>query len=166
MNRKSFTLIELVIVIVILAILAGAYVMISGPSDSVKLSIAGKKVAADIEYARTRSLTLAKWHGIEFLSPTQYRVYTTDGLNDTNIEDPSVPGKTYSVDLSELYSGVFVISSSFGTGNKVEFSPLGVPYADKNDSVPLSSAGTVTLQCGSNNYVITVSQNTGLVSVP
>ncbi len=166
MNRRSFTLIELVVVIVVLAILAGAYVMISRPDDSVKLSIAGKKIAADIEYARTRSLTMAKWHGVQFLSPTQYRVYSTDGLNDVDIEDPSALGKNYTVNLSELFSGVSVLSSSFGTGNKVEFSPLGAPYADKNDTVPLSSSGTVTLQCGSGTYTITVAQNTGMVLVP
>ncbi|MBI5699930.1 prepilin-type N-terminal cleavage/methylation domain-containing protein [Candidatus Saganbacteria bacterium] len=165
-NRRGFTLIEAASVIVILMILAvGSFVYI-GFTNGIKLDAAANKLAADIRYAQSRAMSYTVWHGVIFnVNPTNtYSVYSTDGSTDTVVEDPAKLASNLTVNLNTAYGATINSVSIQEGGNKIEFSPLGAPWTDKNGMLLSSEAGVVIGLAGQTK-TITITQNTGKVNV-
>ena len=166
MKKNGFTIIELVIVIVLLGIMAVAVSISLAPSSAIRLDTAAKKVAADLRYARSTAFSFAKWHGISFQAdPVNiYTVYQTNGTTDATIKDPASLGSNFIVNIPALYGGVSIVSANIAGGSKVEFSPIGVPYNDIKGAA-IVSAGTITLQYMGNTKTISITPNTGYISI-
>lgn len=163
-KRRGFTMVELIVVIVITLILSiGSLVTISNALKSIRLVNAADKLASDLRYAQYMSGSIAKWYGVSFeADPTnQYTVYTTTGTADTVVADPARAGSDLIVNLGGDYN-IKITSVSFDGGKKVEFSPNGTPYTDKNGS-PLAAEGVITLSNGSASRMVRVTPNTGRV---
>lgn len=156
-------------IVVVMAITAALVVFAAGAMwssiDNFKFSAAVNKVLGDIRYAQHLARTHSGWYGIEFYpSPTNsYHVYYTTGASDTDVQDPSNPAETLSVDLDSEY-GSEISAVDIGGGTKAEFNPLGTPYLDKTGAV-LASTGTITIQIGSNTRTIQIFKNTGKVEL-
>jgi len=166
MSRKAFTLVELIVVLLILGIISVVGMIAINPHQGIRLDAATKKVMADLDYARNLSLATAKWYGVSFEADpvNSYRIYQTDGLTDTMIDDPSHPGQGFTVDLNSYFSGVKIQSVNLAGGAKVEFNPLGIPYNDKTGTA-FGVNGVITLLFGNLTKTAQITPNTGRIFV-
>ena len=166
MLKNAFTIIELIIVISIAAIISVvSIVSLSGLQD-IRLNDAANKIVSDLRYAQGLAYSNNSWYGISFqTTPSNtYNIYITDGNTDTIISDPKNPAQSFIVDIDSDYAGVSIVSVNIGGGSKVEFSPIGIPYTDKNGS-PIITTGTIVLTSNSGNKTINITANTGEINV-
>ena len=138
-------------VILFISILAVVAIPRFGSVSETRAELAAKKVASDINYAKTLSMTnrTSMWHRISFDSATDsYTIYKSTGA----VKDPltQAPGFTVQLDQGE-YGGV-TIQNNFST---TFYYPLGTP----------SQSGVVTLQGGAIFKNISVTPVTGRVAV-
>lgn len=166
MAKKSYTLIELVIVIGVLAMLAVSVVVYTGFYKKIQLDSAAQEVAADIRHAQSLAMSTTTWYGIVFYpSPgNYYSVYTTNGTIDSIIKKPESNDRDYTINLSSDY-GISITSVNIGGGSKVEFNPLGTPYADKNGSPIAGTNNTIILSAGGVSKTIRISETSGRVYI-
>jgi prepilin-type N-terminal cleavage/methylation domain-containing protein len=77
--RRAFTLLEMLIVLVIIAIIAGlALPHMRGPSESAAINAACRQLVADFSYARQRAIASRSTVAVVFLSPD---IFGTDLLS-------------------------------------------------------------------------------------
>jgi MSHA pilin protein MshC len=152
MDRKGFTLIELVMVIVLLGILAAFVAPNLGNITSTKAGAFSDKLRADIRYAQNLAMTQNQRVRVTFAA-NSYSIT----IAGNPIADPAT-GRNYPVTLGVGdYAGIS-LANTFG-GSYVEFDSLGVPYDGGgvllvNRSVtvaPVGQAITVTVQTGAVN---------------
>lgn len=161
-RELGYSLSELIVVISIIGILAvvaiAGYI---GTIDNYRINSATSKILSDIRYAQQQARVRSGWFGIQFqIAPTnQYHVYETDGVSDVDVVNPQNLSENLIIDVMADYRTTISAVDIEG-GDKVEFSPTGTPYLDKNGSA-LSVTGTITLTCGSRTEVIQIVKNTG-----
>ena len=148
-RRAAFTLIELVIVVMIIGIASAIAVpRFAGAMRDVQLEAAGKRVAADLRYARQYAKTKGTTQSVVFTPASDS--YTLPGVND--IDHPS---QAFAVDLTLGEYPATIVSASFGSGGTtIVFDMYGRP----------DNGGTVTVGLGSDQQVITVDGTTGKVT--
>jgi Tfp pilus assembly protein FimT len=157
------TIIELIITMLIISIMSvAAFISIWGPVRSYRLNAATTKLLSDIRYAQTEARARNGWYGIRFqVAPTnRYNVYFTNGTSDIDVMDPADPSHVLDINLSTGYGGVEISAVSIAGSNKVEFSPRGIPYNDKNGS-PLAADGSITISQGGASQNIAILRGTG-----
>ncbi len=164
MLRKGFTLIELVMLLLVLAIVAVVIMTdLSTSVNATRLDAAGWKLKSDIIYAQRLAVTQQVNHGVIFdPSAETYSVYRQ--TSSTTVNDPlsGAPMTTnYATDSNFKKVGIVVTSISAPTTNQLEFNSFGVP---SDGTTVLSSDGTVTLGLGSSTSVVTIIKNTGKVN--
>lgn len=165
--RKGFTLVELFMVILILGLISvGVFIAIFS-FRRYYLQAAAERVAADLRFARGLALTGSKWIGVAFFADpvNTYFIYETDGTTDTALPNPTDQTKNYLISLAQDYEQVVILSVLSGGGNKVEFSPLGVPYSDKEGG-KLTTAAVITLSNNTDQVTVRVEPETGRVVKP
>jgi prepilin-type N-terminal cleavage/methylation domain-containing protein len=168
MNRKGFTLIELVMVLILIGIVASVIAPRLGEMSSVEAGVFADKLRADLRYAQNLAMTRKQRYRAYFdASPAPNPGYAV--VNDANgngtwgeagefAQDPA-GGGSLSVALNTgKYAGIGFSSIGFA-GSYLEFNSLGVPFdgggaliADK--SVTISPGGatiTVTARTGAVN---------------
>ncbi len=133
---RGVTLIELALVIVMLAILAGVALPRFGNSIArQRLDAAARRVAADLELGRRRAeQTCATQHVVFSVAQNAYRL--------SGMPNPDHPGVEYAVCLREY-------NATLSTNADLTFNGFGVP----------GSAGTVTIQAGAQSRTITLALN-------
>jgi Tfp pilus assembly protein FimT len=165
-NRKAFTLIEIIVVIIIAIILSGiGIVAVNNALKRIRLTNAAEKVASDLRYAEYMASNQALWYGISFEADpvNRYTIYTTTGTVDTvAMPDPLKPGATFVINLGTDY-GIQISSVAIGGGQRVEFRPDGTPFLDRTTASLLSAEGVVTLSNGSATRTVRITPNTGRV---
>lgn len=187
-EEKGFSLIELVIVIIVVAILATAASIGLNSLSTVRLNNAVGKVVADLRYAQQLSATTRSRHGMTALSIQSYRVHEDCGLDgicgnaddaaqtagtDTPVKDPNNLGSNFDVDFNAYQQGqlsgvAFNSATPFcpaGCGAcqaQIEFSSLGAP-ADTSGNVYSCNVTVVLTRAGATNQTITIEANTGQV---
>lgn len=165
-QKRAFTLIELVMVMVLIAIMAATVSVVISSYQTQHLRAAVERIANDLRYAKSLALSSSKWTGIAFqASPTNtYNIYQTDGTTDTKIKFPQYPTQDYIVNLNNDYKGVGISSVNISSGSKVEFDPYGTPYDDKNGSA-LAATGVITLSGNGSSVTINISAATGRIYI-
>lgn len=162
MNRKelrcSFTLIEIIMVIAILAVLS---VVLFIPSQGPKVGAVAHKLALDLRYSQQLALSRQVRCGVSF-SPAANSYFIYIGNTSTVAKDPHTAGQ-YIVNYSTQseYSGIDLAGTNFG--DLISFDSLGRPYDSSN--ALLTSTGTVTLQEGPSAALVTIEPNTGQIKV-
>ena len=156
MNRKGFTLIELVMVIVLLAILAKYAAPRLGNITATNAGAFTDKLRADIRYAQNLAMTQNRRYRVYFNgNPAPVAGYAV--VNDANgngtwgeagefAANPAAGGNL-SVSLTGQYAGITIAAGGF-----IEFNSLGAP----------TSAATVTVSPG--NQTVTITAQTGAVN--
>jgi prepilin-type N-terminal cleavage/methylation domain-containing protein len=98
------------------------------------------------------------------LGQNQYAIFVTNGITDTIIKKPEDSTQDYIINVSNDYPGVTISSVNIDGINRVEFSPLGVPYTDTNAN-PISSIGIITLSGGGSTVTVRIAPESGRVYV-
>ena len=114
---SGFTSVELIIVIVALAILAGTAVVSFRLSDQDKSTIAADQLIADIQYVQMRAMGIGSSQSIQFRydasNSSAYRILDNAG---NPVEDKT-----------NLPDDVIVRNANFNSSNILKFNTLGEP---------------------------------------
>jgi prepilin-type N-terminal cleavage/methylation domain-containing protein len=192
----GFTMIELVMVIVLIAIVAVvAAPMLFRSTSTVGAGAMARKVKDDVRYAQSLAMVRSNLDTPAQSSPTfRYRVrfnvadancagaaqYTIVNDEDNNgawgespnaggvVEsgrDPATGSTYFCVQLTGDYSG-FTVTANFGGSvpGILEFDTRGIPY--DSDGVKLAAAKNITIAKDGESLTLTVTPNTGLVTLP
>ncbi len=160
-ETSGFTLIELLVVVVILAIAAMVAIPMMSSAGSVQIRAAANMVAADLEYAKSMSISRGQAFAVVFDESTES--YSVRDQADNVIMHPVKKGFTYVVDFRDKrLNKVDIADADFDGTNKIKFDYLGSPYNGNNN--PLNS-GSIRLQAAGITVTITVEPVTGFISV-
>jgi len=161
-GEAAFTLIELLIVIVILAIAAAIVIPSFGTAADSQVVSAARVLESDLELARSLALTTQQLHSLVFSPDRQsYKVvanYTGGSYAAAvAIDHPVKAGARLETSFKKLggMGAVVVAAVTFGGAAYVTFNSLG----------EASSAGSITLQAGGTQMVISVESLTGAMTV-
>ncbi len=158
----GFTLIEIVIVIVILAIAAMMAIPIMTSATSFQIRSAANVIAADLEYAKTLAISKGQSFSVVFDKTTE--TYRIEDSANAVIPHPVKKGFDYIVDFRNdgRLSRVDIEDVSFDATNAIQFDYLGSPYDATGN--PLNS-GVITLKAGRMAATINVEPVTGFISI-
>ncbi len=148
MKNCGFSLIELIIVMITIAIISViGMVALKAPGDTA-LELAAKKVAYDISYARERAMMTSKKLKVYVNTPDRLRI----GFgNYTLIKNPD-DNSSFDTYISKKYPGVV-----FFNNYSVKFDAMG-----KNSFTQVTS---IILQSGGKTKIIKITSATGRVYV-
>jgi prepilin-type N-terminal cleavage/methylation domain-containing protein len=136
----AYTLIELLIVLMIIAILAAA----GAPkfADSIthfRLEAVAQRIAGDLRYARRTAQETSAAVTVSFDVGTNK--YTVSGATDINRR-----GQTLEFSLAETEYDCVLVSATFGASSTLSFNVHGQP----------SNSGSIVVSCGGETRTITV----------
>jgi len=168
MNRKGFTLIELVMVIILIGIISVFAAPMLSNISTMKAGAFTDKLRANIRYAQNLAMSQNRRYRVYFnAAPSPNPGYAV--VNDLNgngvwgeagevAPDPAGSGNLSIALNAGQYAGITFSSVGF-SGNYVEFDSFGVPYDSGgvltvNKNVTVSPGGTT----------VTVTANTGAVN--
>jgi prepilin-type N-terminal cleavage/methylation domain-containing protein len=148
----GFTLIELIAVIVVLAILAGAAVPTLTVINSSRSAMAGKQLLRDLSFARQRAVATGTrcWVVVNANTETWSVLAenpVSPGRAGATIITDMATGKPFTIILTaDEYQGAAIASCNFDDASEVGFDWLGKPL--NSASAALSADGTITLNDG------------------
>ena len=152
-NEKGMTLMELLVVVAMVAIIAGiAMLNTGGLRQTYQVKAAAREVFGDMQRARLAAIREGRKYMMCFSSADAFTAYTLQksGPNTTSCDadDEIVTSK----DMSALFRGISFEENFSGT--VASFFPTGT-----------ASSGNVTITVGGKEKVITVNQFTGNVRI-
>jgi prepilin-type N-terminal cleavage/methylation domain-containing protein len=165
--QHGFTMLELMVVLAIIAIAAAIVVPIASSAGSMQLRAAVTMVAADLEYAKSMSISRGQRYSVVFDSTNEeYRIADPNG---TTIAHPVNVGHPYAVNFrnDSRLSGVDIVSAGFDGVSTVAFDYLGIPYSVPGVGSPtaLLSAGVIRLRAGGIERTVSVEPVTGYITI-
>ena len=159
---SGFTVIELLIVVVIIAIAALTAIPMMTSADSFQMRSAANMVAADLEYAKTIAISRGQNFSVVFDKTNEsYRIEDESGAV---IRHPVKKGFDYIIDFQNdsRLNKVDIEDVNFDTTSEVKFDYLGSPYNGANN--PLNS-GVISLRAGQITVTVNVEPVTGFISI-
>lgn len=164
----GFTLFELVAVMVVVGILAGAAIVSMSTTTGNRPAMAGKQLLRDMTFARQRAVATGTRSWVEF--DTTNHTWTI--LAEPPDTAPSRSNATILVDpasgsnfVQTLDAGQFVnvqiTGVDFDTEDWIGFDWLGRPLKKTAETTPLTNNGTVTITGG---HTVTVDKDTGNIT--
>ncbi len=171
-SEQGFTLTEHVIILVIVGIVAVAAMPRLGDTTGIKASATARKLQSDIAFAQSLAMTQGQRYRVYFnLTPAPAQGYAVVNNVDGDAawgevgevaRDP-VGGSPLSVTLnSGDFTGITISAVGFAA-QYVEFDTLGRPFSN---GVPLAAATAVSVAGGSVTRTVTVTHQTGHVTIP
>lgn len=161
-DEKGFTLIELVLLVVIVAILAAVVNLGLGSLGSNKPNSAARRLASDLRFAQQLSLTKHNRHGIIFTA-TSYSVFQNDNTVDLVPRNPS-GGSPFTVSMAGDFAGITIDATAL-TNSIVRFETNGKP-SEGAVPAPLAASRQVTFTdtASGSSKSITITQETGKIT--
>lgn len=153
-TAEAFTIIEILIVVVILAIAAMTALPMFTSAASVQVRSAANMIASDLEYAKSLAISKAQNFSVVFdQGADSYRIEDQAG---NIIAHPVKKGFDYVIDFQDVgLDRVDVTGADFNGASSVTFDFLGSP----NDG------GDITIQGGTITMTISVEPVTGYISI-
>jgi prepilin-type N-terminal cleavage/methylation domain-containing protein len=156
---KAFTLVEVLVVVVILAIAGTIVIPHMLSSGTLGIQAAARMLIADILYAQNDAVAHQNARRIVFdLAANSYRLEDEAGNTlSVNWRTPGSGSGNYVMDFStdSRFEGVRLSSVNFGGNADVQFDVLGSP----------SSGGSIEIEYKSSRYRVDVAPFTGRVTV-
>ncbi len=159
--HRAFTIVELLIVLVVLAIAATLVVPLLATPHPTKLTAAAELIAADLGFAQTESITHADDpRVVTFNTSTSSWLVAKKSAPDTPITEP-VTQAPYNTQLgtgrASQLAGVAIQSYSLGGDARLGFGKFG--------ELDQTATATITLAAGGWTLVISVDPTSGEVSL-
>ncbi len=160
--RDGFTLLEVLIVLVIIAIASMTVIPMMSSAATVQVRAATDMITADIEYAK--SIAISRGQNYSLLFDKNMENYRIKDQAGNVIAHPVKKGFDYIIDFrnDSRLNKVDIANVSFDATSEIKFDYLGSPYNGNNN--PLNS-GVITLQAGGATVTITVEPITGFITV-
>jgi prepilin-type N-terminal cleavage/methylation domain-containing protein len=165
-RKGGFTLIEILLVVVIIAIAAMVAVPMIGSTSGMQIQSAANIIAADLEYTKSMAISRQKNYSLVFnLAGDYYEVHDSNGII---IKNPvtKLDYKVYFRSDSRL-NKVVIESATLDPSSDpptITFDYLGSPYSGSGTSNPLNS-GVVNIKAGDFTMNIIVEPVTGFISI-
>jgi len=177
-NRRQYgyTLVELSLVVLILAIMAAAVIPAIMPADSGKLQVAAQEIADAMRFARSEAMRLRQPRGFRYNAPqTRIRMFRPDTgtLPWAPIYDiyHPVSKKPYDILLDEHYFGAVETSTQIhefrGTCNlekSIYFDANGTPFCTDPHTVPVLRYD-ISITLGDHTRLVSLEPITGQVTI-
>jgi type II secretion system protein H len=148
-KTAGFTMIEILIVVVILAVAAMIVVPALSSAADMQVRSAANTIAADLDYARGLAITRQKNYTVVFDPASEsYAIQEYDGAANPLIKNPLTNQDfTMDIDADSRLSQVDIDSADFDgdADDAVTFNYLGAPCAGIGAVTPLNS-GIITIQ--------------------
>ncbi len=162
-QHSGFTVMEILIVVVILAIAAMLAIPVISSAAGMQIRSAANMIAADLEYAKSMAISRQKMYTVRFDKTTEsYQIEDPNGI----INHPVRKGFQYVVNFSNdsRLNKVDIVDVDFDTTSVVKFDYLGSPY---NGSDSYLNSGVISLQAGGTTAIVTVKVEsvTGFISI-
>ena len=149
----GFTIIEIVVVLVILAIAAAIIIPNISSTDDLKATSAARMVATDFQYAQNMAITHQEPVTVTFT--TSNESYTLSNASGPLIHPMTKSAYTVNFGAMNGFEGLDIVSADFFGSLAVTFDELGAP----------DNSGGVAVQAGSHVYQVDVATATGKVTV-
>lgn len=158
----GFTLVELLIVIAIITIAALTAIPMMSSAASVQIRSAANMLTADLEYAKSMSISRGQNYSMVFDKDTES--YRIEDQNGNIIPHPVKKGFPYGINFrtNGRLDKVDIVDADFDGTSEVKFDYLGSPY--NGNSTPLNS-GVINLQAGGTTTTVRVEAVTGFISI-
>jgi len=141
LNKKGFTLIEIIVVVLLISLIAGMSVMsFSKALPSQKLEATAREMIAGFRQARSTAVTAGRWQ-VLFIN-IEGRSFGIEGSGQTRTIPDSVSVKVIDAINGEITQG----------GYRFVFSPVGV-----------AEGGTVVLSSGKKSLTLDIDPVVGVV---
>jgi prepilin-type N-terminal cleavage/methylation domain-containing protein len=154
-TSSGFTVVEILIVVVILAIAAMMTVPLATSAAGMQVRSAANMVAADLEYAKSMAISRGQNYSAVFdKTSDSYRIENQDG---DIIPHPVKKGFDYAVDFrnDRRLNKVDIVDADFNSTSRVAFDCLGSP----------DNGGMITLQAGGTTIRVAVEPVTGFITI-
>jgi prepilin-type N-terminal cleavage/methylation domain-containing protein len=169
-NRRAFTLVEILMVVIILGIAGAIIVPQIGSRNDLRAAAAARLVMSDLTYAQNRAIAQQKKHYVRFVNQT-YSVCDSNAL--TAIAHPLKPAQsnglyqiTFGANGTSGLDQCAIGSVNFASQAIIGFNDLGEPFAfDGITETPLTTSGTIIVQSGEASLTIQIEPFTGEASV-
>jgi Tfp pilus assembly protein FimT len=158
----GFTVVEIMIVVLIIAIAALTAIPMITSADSFQIRSAANMIAADLEYAKTISISRGQSFSVVFDKTAEsYRIEDDSGAVITH---PVKKGFHYVIDFrnDSRLSRVNIEDVNFDSTSKIKFDSLGSPINGVNG--PLNN-GVIRLRAGQMTVTINIEPVTGFISI-
>jgi len=158
-------MIELLIVVAILAIAAAIVVPMTSSAGSTQLRAALSMVAADLEYAKSMSISRGQRYAVIFDKTNEtYRIADESG---TTIPHPIKKGFFYTVSFRSdgRLGQVDLADANFDGAAAVSFDYLGSPYRGTGVAAPPLNSGVITLGAAGATRTVQVEPVTGFITI-
>lgn len=160
-SKRAFTLVEVLAVVVILGIVGGTVMMMSG-NDDVYYAAGTARVAEQIiEYAQQeavrtqRDILVVFWPDIEYMG-----VYSRTSI----LQNPFGSGYFFINLRNEINSRCYMGTANMGNGsNYMYFNSLGEPL--RYDGSPIPDSNYVLVGCGNEVFKLSIKPVTGTVRI-
>lgn len=152
---SGFTLIEIIIVVVILAIAAMTAIPLMSSGGSVQLRSGANMISADLEYAK--SMAISRGQNFSVIFDKNAESYRIEDQYNNVIPHPVKKGFNYVISFQNdsRLNKVDITNVNFNATQRVQFDCLGSP----------DNGGTISLDAGGTTATITVEPVTGFISV-
>lgn len=162
LSRSGFSLIEIIVVVVVMALAAMIAVPMMSSAGSFQIQSAANMITADIEYAK--NLAIGKGQAFSVVFDTDTDRYWIEDQDGSIIEHPVKKGFNYLRDFRNdgRLNKVDLYKVSFDLTSEIRFDYLGSPY---NGSGSALTDGTISLLADGSSVVINVEPVTGYTSI-
>ena len=157
-QRRAYTLVEVLIVVVIVATLAVvALPAVSTTLDSMKATALAREIAADMRYAQTLALKTGVRHRVSFWTDGQAYAVRRENGSAWDLCTHPVTKKPWEMTLDDKsrYAGLTLKDSQFGSSDYLYYEKFGAPEA----------GGFVTFTLGGVTHTINVAPLSGKITV-
>ena len=162
-KNSGFTLIEILIVVMIIAIAAMIAVPMMTSAASVQVRSAANLIAADLEYAKSMAMSRQKiYYAVVFdESNESYQIEDPNGI----IEHPVKRESLYKINFStdSRLNKVDIVDVDFDGSYEIRFDYMGEPKI--SDGTGLQTQGVINLCAGETNITIEVEPVTGFILI-
>ena len=166
-NQHGFTLVEITVVLVLMAIISAYVIGRSINTEQIDLAAQTDKIRVQIRYAQAMAMKRSDriW-GIKCDTSTdQYWLFSVQIPVTANDEDQAINQITFPGERNKKIS-LADLGIDDMTGFTLFFDRIGRPYTaytDEDTNTPLDSDLTITISAGSQSRTIRVIPETGLV---